>query len=185
LALFENCRLFRPCHANVTLNRRLLLEQPLTPGAFAIETPQSEEGNPGFDGSSALIVPGCVRTTSVQDAMTKLNTAFNNNGGSPIQAALVGHGRSSQINVGKAQHGPLNGADGLYLLDNNQWVQNFCNGVNGVPGLNGKITLLFATIASHLRRRQELPQQSQSPSRQSSQGVASSGGSARDGPRVR
>ena len=113
------------------------------PGAFAIEIPKSERGNPGYDATAALIMPTSVRTTSVQDAMTKLNTAFANNSNRPIMAVMVGHGNTSQINVGKAQASWAGNTDGLYLLDNIQWVQNFCNGVNGVAGLNGRIVNLF------------------------------------------
>jgi hypothetical protein len=116
-------------------------------GAFAVEIPRSERGNPGYDATAAQIAFAheLVRTTSVQDAMAKLNTAVTNNNNNPIIAVMVGHGNVSYINVGKAQNAPLDQNDGLFIKDNNQWVQNFCNGLNGQPGtgLNGKISSLF------------------------------------------
>lgn len=116
-------------------------------GAFAVEIPKSERGNPGYDAIAAQIAfpRELVRTSSVQDAMGKLNTAVTNNNNDPINAVMVGHGSASYINVGKAQNAPLNQNDGLFLQDNNQWVQNFCNGLPGQPGtgLNGKISSLF------------------------------------------
>ncbi len=134
------------------INRPLLHSQhqkiptpSASPGAFFVESPDADNG---FISSAMNIMPDANRDSSVDDLITKIDTAWQNDGRVPIDVVLVAHGNTSLVSTGS---GTTLVAD-KYLEDNDANVQKFTQALNGKIR---SITIIACYVARELGTRND------------------------------